>query len=61
MVRANVSKAQLILLDEPMAVLNDGESDRIEQFLVEMKKSIFSFCGARYGNRYGHCGSNYCD
>ncbi|SDI81151.1 ABC transporter ATP-binding protein [Paenibacillus naphthalenovorans] len=41
--RAIVLKADLILLDEPMAGLNDGESHRLASFLLEMKNKGHSF------------------
>jgi branched-chain amino acid transport system ATP-binding protein len=41
--RAIVSQPSLILLDEPMAGLNDGESSKLARLLVEMKNKGYSF------------------
>lgn len=41
--RAIASNPTLILLDEPMAGLNDGESHKLSQLLVRMKKEGYSF------------------
>ncbi|KAB2330453.1 ABC transporter ATP-binding protein [Cytobacillus depressus] len=41
--RAIVSNPKLILLDEPMAGLNDGETSKIANILIEMKRNGLSF------------------
>lgn len=41
--RAIVFQPNLVLLDEPMAGLDDGESRKLAGLLVEMKKKGYSF------------------
>lgn len=41
--RAIVASPSLILLDEPMAGLNDGESAKLASLLVELKKQGYTF------------------
>lgn len=41
--RAIVSKPKLVLLDEPMAGLNDGESLKVSNILLDMKKNGYTF------------------
>ncbi len=41
--RAIASDPKIILLDEPMAGLNDAESHKLSQLLVQMKKEGYSF------------------
>lgn len=41
--RAIVSEPKLVLLDEPMAGLNDGESTKLSNILLDMKKDGYTF------------------